>query len=347
LEPKKLNDLLLRAAKLEPVERVPIWLMRQAGRYLPGYKALRARHDLLALFKTPELAVEITLEPVRRFELDAAIVFSDILLPAEGMGFRLGYDPAPWLEPPVRSPDAIERVRVAVPEESAPYLLETIRIARQELGVPLIGFAAAPFTLAAYLVEGGSSRSFENVKRLLYGDPTGAHALLEKAADTVGRFLAAQVLAGAQAVQLFDSWAGILSLRDYRAFALPYAQRAVAALGAFGVPRIYFALDGAHLLEAISETGAEVIGLDWRVGLAEAARRLGRPVAVQGNLDPAVLLATPEAIADRARFVLEDGARAGGHIFNLGHGVLPDTPVESVAALVEAVRRGLPSRRLS
>ncbi len=344
-----MNDLLLRAARLEPVERVPIWLMRQAGRYLPGYKSLRARHDLLTLFRDPELAVEITLEPVRAFGVDAAIVFSDILLPAEGMGFRLDYDPAPRIEPAVRSRSDIERVRVPGVEEATPYLLEAVRLARRELDgkVPLIGFAAAPFTLAAYLVEGGASRSFENVKRLLYGDPSAARALLGKAADVVARLLAAQVAAGAEAVQLFDSWAGILSLRDYRAFALPYARRVVETLGESRVPRIYFALDAGHLLEAMPETGAEVIGLDWRVGLAEAARRIGRRVALQGNLDPAVLLTAPETIAREARLVLEEGAAASGHIFNLGHGVLPETPVANVAALVDAVRRAGSPRRPS
>lgn len=341
-----MNDLLLRAARLEPVERVPIWLMRQAGRYLPGYKALRLRHDLLTLFRDPHLAVEITLEPVRAFGVDAAIVFSDILLPAEGMGFRLHYDPAPRIEPPVRSRSDVERVRVPAPEEATPYLLEAIRLARRELDgtAPLIGFAAAPFTLAAYLVEGGASRSFEEVRRLLYGEPPAARSLLEKAADAVERLLAAQVAAGAQAVQLFDSWAGILSLRDYRAFALPYARRVIEAVGGGRVPRIYFALDAGHLLEALPETGAEVIGLDWRIGLAEAARRIGRRVALQGNLDPAVLLTSPETIAREAQLVLEEGREACGHIFNLGHGVLPDTPVTNVAALVDAVRRAGPPR---
>ncbi len=342
-----MNDLFLRACRLEPVERVPVWLMRQAGRYLPEYQALRARADLLTLFRTPELAAEITLYPVRRFGVDAAILFSDILMPVEGMGFRLAFDPGPILEPAVRSPADVERVRVPDPEEASPFVIESVRISRRELDgvVPLIGFGAAPFTLAAYLVEGGGSRGFESVKRLLYGDPAAAHRLLEKAAATVERYVLAQVAAGAQAIQLFDSWAGILSARDYRAFALPYARRVLDALAATGVPRIYFALAAAHLLEAVAEAGADVVSLDWRLGLAEASRRLGRRLAIQGNLDPSVLLTTPGIIGREARRVIEDGAASPGHVFNLGHGVLPETPVENVHALVEAVKHAaLPGR---
>jgi uroporphyrinogen decarboxylase len=348
--------LFLRACAGEAVERTPIWIMRQAGRYLPEYRELRERHDFLASCRTPELACEITLQPVRRLGVDAAILFSDILVPLPAMGVSVEFHPGPVLERAVRTRADVDSLRVATAEEATPFVPEAVRLVRSELpaGVPLIGFAGAPFTLATYLVEGGGSKSFSAMKRLLYGDPETAHALLAKCADTVASSLAAQVRAGAHAAMLFDTWAGILSPGDVRTFVVPYARRVLdrvrdSARGAF-VPTIYYAGEAAGWLEDAAGTGASVIGLDWRIEIAAARRRLGPHVAVQGNLDPAVLLGPVAAIRRRAEGVLrgarclegeEVGARPGparGHVFNLGHGILPQTPPEHARALVDAVR---------
>jgi uroporphyrinogen decarboxylase len=335
-----LNDLFLRAARREKVERVPIWIMRQAGRYMPEYRAIRERVDFVTLCKTPELAAEVTLQPVDRLGVDAAILFSDILVPVEPMGFELDFQPGPVLSPPVRSAADVERIVVPDPEDEVPFVYETIRILRRELEgrVPLIGFGAAPLTLAAYLVEGAGSKNFDHLKGLLFGDPRTAHALLEKITTTLERYLIAQIDAGAQAVQLFDTWAGILSPADYREFALPYVQRLLSSLADRGAPRIYFALNSAHLLDEIRGCDAEVLGIDWRTPLDVATERLGPRYALQGNLDPCVLLGPPDEIERRARQVLEEGASAPGHIFNLGHGILPNVPVENAQRLVETIR---------
>lgn len=342
-----MNDLFLRACRREPVERTPVWLMRQAGRYLPEYRAVRERVDFVTLCKTPELAAEVTLQPIDRLGVDAAILFSDILVPVEPMGFHLDFHPGPLIEPAVRSAADVERIRVPDPEDSVPFVYDTIRVLRRELAarVPLIGFGAAPFTLAAYLVEGKGSKDFAHVKRMLYADPATAHRLLEKCAETLERYLLAQVRAGAQAIQVFDTWGGLLAPDDFREFALRYARRVLDALRDAGVPRIYFALNGAHLLDEIRECGAEVVGLDWRTGIAEASRRLGPSFALQGNLDPCVLMASPAVIAARAARIVEEGALAPGHIFNLGHGILPETPVENAQALVESLRAVRVERR--
>jgi uroporphyrinogen decarboxylase len=335
-----LNDLFLRACRRQPVERTPIWMMRQAGRYLPEYRAVRARVDFVTLCKTPELAAEVTIQPIDRLGVDAAILFSDILVPAEPMGLTIKFNPGPVLEPPVRRADDVARLRVPDPEEAVPFVYETIRILRRELAgrVPLIGFGAAPFTLAAYLVEGGGSKNFEHLKRLIYAEPAVAHGLLEKCTATLETYLLAQARAGAQAIQIFDTWAGLLDPADYREFALRYARRVLDSLRDAGVPRIYFALDASHLLDEIRECGADVVGLDWRTPLAEGSRRLGPALALQGNLDPSVLLAPPPAIEERARRIVAEGSAAPGHVFNLGHGILPETPVEHAQALVDAVR---------
>ena len=341
-----MNDLFLKACRGEPVERTPVWIMRQAGRYLPEYRAIRERVDFVTLCKTPDLAVQVSLQPVDRLDVDAAILFSDILVPCEPMGFRLDFQPGPVLDPPVRSGADVDRIRVPEAEEEVPFVYETIRLLRQELEgrVPLIGFGAAPFTLATYLVEGMGSKNFDQVKRMLYGDPGTAHRLLEKIAATSEGYLSAQVRAGAQAIQIFDTWAGILSPEEYREFALRYARRLANTLKGLDVPVIYFALNAAHLMEEIRECGADVVGVDWRLGLGDASRRLGGRFVLQGNLDPCVLLSSPEAITPRATRVLEEGASVPGHIFNLGHGILPDTPVENARLLVEIVRnRGVSS----
>jgi uroporphyrinogen decarboxylase len=314
--------------------------MRQAGRYLPEYRAVREQVDFLTLCKTPDLAARVTLQPVDRLGVDAAILFSDILVPVEPMGLSVRFDPGPELDPPVRSAAGVDALRVHDPEETVPFVYETIRILRRELEgrVPLIGFGAAPFTLAAYLVEGRGSRSFENVKRLLFEDPALAHRLLDKVSAVLRRYLLAQVRAGAQAIQLFDTWAGILAPSEYREFALRWARKVLSSLEGAGVPRIYFALDSGHLLEEIRECGAEVVGIDWRTGLGEASRRLEDRFVLQGNLDPCVLLASPAVVRTHVRRVLAEGASAPGHVFNLGHGILPGTPVECAQALVDAVR---------
>jgi uroporphyrinogen decarboxylase len=334
------NDLFLRACRREPVERTPIWIMRQAGRYLPEYREVRREVDFLTLCRTPELAARVTLQPIDRFELDAAILFSDILVPAAALGVSFDFRPAPVLSDPVRSEADIDSLSLRDPEAAVPYVFETIRILRRELGgrVPLIGFAAAPFTLAVYLVEGGGAKSFDRIKRLLFGEPTAAHRLLDKVAELTERYLRAQVRSGAQAIQLFDTWAGVLDPPTYREFALRYARRVLENLRPDGAPLVYFALDSNHLLKEIRECGADVVGLDWRLPLDEASERLGQRFALQGNLDPCVLFAGPAIIEQRAGWILEQAKDLPGHIFNLGHGVLPQTPPENVAALVRAVR---------
>ncbi|HJZ87422.1 MAG TPA: uroporphyrinogen decarboxylase [Polyangia bacterium] len=338
------QPLFLRACRGEPTERRPLWLMRQAGRYLPEYREVRAQISFLDLCKHPELACEVTLQPIRRFGFDAAILFSDILVPVEAMGCPVVFpDPGgPMLPQPVRVPADIERLRVPDPAAEMPFVLEALRRVRAALApaTALIGFAGAPVTLASYMVEGGSSKNFTLLKGLLHGAPAAARLLLGKLADTVALYLAAQVEAGAQAVQLFDTWAGMLAPDDYSEFALPYTAQIVSALRARSVPVIVYVNGGGTLLERVARTGCDVVGLDWRIDIAEARARLGPERPVQGNLDPCVLLSTPEVVARKARTI---GAAAGarGHIFNLGHGVLPETPLASVEALVEAVR-GLP-----
>ena len=349
--------LFLRACAGEPVERTPVWIMRQAGRYLPEYRELRERHDFVASCRTPELACEITLQPVRRLGVDAAILFSDILVPLPGMGVPVDFRPGPVLERLVRSPADVEALRTPDAREATPFVMDAIRLLRRELppSVPLIGFAGAPFTVATYLIEGGGSKSFTFVKGLLVAEPRTAHALLAKCADTIASSLVEQVRAGAQAAMLFDTWAGILSPADVRAFALPYARRVLervaAAAGDAFVPRLYYAGEAAGWIEACAEVGAQVIGVDWRIELSDARRRLGPALAVQGNLDPTALLGPVPEIRRRAEAVLRgarvlEGAKpaparpgaARGHVFNLGHGILPPTPPEHARALVDAVR---------
>jgi uroporphyrinogen decarboxylase len=330
--------------------------MRQAGRYLPEYRALRERHDFLASCRTPELACEITLQPVRRLGVDAAILFSDILVPLPAMGIPVDFQPGPVLGRLVRSRGDVDALRAPEAEEATPFVMDAVRLIRRELprDVPLIGFAGAPFTLATYLVEGGGSKSFAAIKALLFSEPGTAQALLEKCAEAVASSLVAQVRAGAQAAMLFDTWAGILSPADVSTFVVPHAGRVLDRVrqSAHGgsVPTIYYAGDAAGWLESAVDTGAQVIGLDWRVDLADARRRLGPNVAVQGNLDPAVLLGPVAEIRRRAEAVLraarcfegdEAPSRPGsarGHVFNLGHGILPSTPPENARALVDAVR---------
>jgi uroporphyrinogen decarboxylase len=315
--------------------------MRQAGRSLPEYRKLRERADFVTMCRTPELAVEATLQPIDRLGVDAAILFSDILIPADCLGVRVAFEPGPVIDEPIRTTDDIARLAAMEPEQTVPFVYETLRILRRELDgrVPVIGFAGAPLTLAAYLVEGRGSKSFSAFKGLLFGNPSAAHELLDKVSRVTEDYLDAQVRAGAQAIQLFDTWAGLLDRAAFREFGLRYARRVLEHLSSAGVPRIYFALDSAHLFEEIRECAADVVGVDWRVDLLDANQRLGGRFALQGNLDPCVLFGSPAEIDRRAGQILERGRELAGHVFNLGHGVLPDTPVEHVQALVDAVKR--------
>ncbi len=342
-----MNDLFLRACRREPVERPPVWMMRQAGRYLPEYRAVRARADFLTMVHTPELAARVTLQPVDILGVDAAIIFSDILVvpAAMGLGLTVEEGTGPRFHDPISSPGDLERLRDVDVERDLGYVLEALRLTRAELRgrVPLIGFAGAPWTLMSYMVEGAGTRTFTRAKRFLVEQPSSAHALLGRLAATVGRFLEAQVAAGAQAVQLFDSWAAALGPRDFREFALPYLAETVRAARNAGVPVIAFAPGAGWALEEIATaTGADVIGVDWQTDAADARRRLATTrVALQGNLDPAWLYAPPSEIERRTHAMLE--AFGGvGHIANLGHGILPDVPVEHAAAFVRAVQAWRP-----
>ena len=335
------NDRFLRACRRQSVDRTPVWFMRQAGRYMAEYRALRARYPMLTLCRTPELAVEVTLQPVEALGVDAAILFSDILLPLAPLGIPFDFQAGegPVIESPLRSRADIDRLRRFEPREELGMVLDAIRQLRRELEgrVPLIGFAGAPFTLASYAIEGGHSASFALTKSLLYGDPGGWHALASLLAEVTGDYLRAQVEAGAQALQLFDSWVGALDLADYREFVLPHVRAVFARLEGAGVPVIHFGTGTGHLLEAQKEAGGDVIGLDWRTPLDEGWARLGGTVGVQGNLDPTLLLGPRERLLSRVDDVLARAASRPGHVFNLGHGILPGTPVESVKAVVDHV----------
>lgn len=337
---KSFNDTFLRACRREPVDRTPIWIMRQAGRYMAEYRALREKYDLLTMCRTPELALEVTLQPVRRFDLDAAILFSDIMVPLRGMGveFELVEGVGPVIAHPIRTLADAGSLRVLQPDADVPYVMEAIRLLRRELEhhVPLIGFAGAPFTLASYLVEGKGSRDLLRTKQLMYTQPAVWHTLMQALARSLGAYLRAQINAGAQAVQLFDSWVGALSPSDYRRFVLPYSKQIFDSLDATAVPRIHFGTGTATLLELLQEAGGDVIGIDWRAPLTQAWQRLGN-VPLQGNLDPVVLTTTPEVVQAQAREILCAVNGRCGHIFNLGHGILPGTPVENVERLIQVV----------
>jgi uroporphyrinogen decarboxylase len=342
-----MNDLFLRACRREPVERTPVWMMRQAGRYLPEYRAVRARADFLTMVCTPELAVEVTLQPVDLIGVDAAIIFSDILVVPQAMGMALTVEEGigPRFEAPLRTSADLAALREVIVEEQLGYVLKALALARRSLAgrVPLIGFAGAPWTLMSYMIEGEGSKTFARAKRFLVEQPELAHRLLDRLARTVGAFLRAQVEAGAQAVQLFDSWASALGPKDFRTFALPYLAQAARIARESGAPVIAFAPGAGWALEEIADaTGADVVGVDWQTDAAQARRRLqGRPVALQGNLDPCWLYASPATIRERTREMLS-AFGAAGHIANLGHGILPDVPVEHARAFVAAVQEWRP-----
>ena len=332
----------LRACRGEPVDATPIWLMRQAGRYMPEYRALRQRYGILDLIKQPELACEVTLQPVNAFDLDAAIIFADILplLAAMGLDLEFVRGEGPQINNPVRTAADVNRLRTPNPEAALGFTLDAIRMARGELdprGIPLIGFSGAPFTLACYAIEGGASRHQATAKQMMMSEPELWHRLMTKLADMAGAYLLAQARAGAQALQLFDSWCGELSPADYEAHALPYVKQSVAIASEANVPIILFGVGASTLLPLMATSGATVLGLDWRVDLGEARARLGWERPVQGNLDPIALLGSWEALRDRARLVIAQNRGAAGHVFNLGHGILPQTPVENVRRLVDLV----------
>jgi uroporphyrinogen decarboxylase len=315
--------------------------MRQAGRYLPEYRALRRRHSLLEICRTPELAAQATLQPLARFDVDAAILFSDLLIPLEPLGFHVEFTAGegPVVEPRIRSTADVDRLDRYDPREALAFVAAAIRIVRAELGsrAPLIGFAGAPFTLASYAIEGGPSTTFARTKALMFGEPEAWHRLAGLLAEVVGEFLEAQVEAGVEAVQVFDSWVGALAPADYREFVLPHTRALFDRLGRLGVPVIHFGVGTAALLELMREAGGDVIGVDWRLPLDVAWERIGLDRAIQGNLDPALLLGTRERLLDRAADVLRRAGGRPGHIFNLGHGLLPATPPAQVEALVRLV----------
>jgi uroporphyrinogen decarboxylase len=322
-----------------PENRVPVWFMRQAGRSLPEYRAVRGSGSILDAIRDPELSAEITLQPVRRYGVDAAILYSDIVVPVAAIGF--GVDVAPGVGPVVERPFEraadLERLRPMDPEVDTPYVLETVRILAGELPVPLIGFAGAPFTVASYLVEGRPSRTYARTKALMHGDPSVWHQLMERLADLAVVSLRSQVDNGAQAVQVFDSWAGALSPPDYERFVLPHSRRVFAEVADLGVPRIHFGVGTGELLGLMAAAGADVVGVDWRVPLDVARTRVPAGTALQGNLDPALALAPWEVVADAVRDVLARNAAHPGHVFNLGHGVLPETDPTVLERVVELV----------
>ncbi len=340
------NDRLLRALLLEPVDRTPVWMMRQAGRYLPEYRATRQRAgDFMTLCQTPELACEVTLQPLERFPLDAAILFSDILTVPDAMGLGLYFSEGegPCFERPVRSAADVRRLGVPDPQESLGYVMAAVRLIRRELGgrVPLIGFAGSPWTLATYMVEGGGTKHFARSKGMMFDEPELMHQLLAKVADAVTDYLNAQVEHGAQALMIFDTWGGVLSPRDFEEFSLGYMRRIVGRLKreAEGrrVPIILFTKGGAQWMEPLAESGCDALGVDWTVDLNDVRRRVGHRVALQGNLDPCVLYASPGRIREEVGRVLASFGFGSGHVFNLGHGIHPSIDPDHAAAMVEAV----------
>jgi uroporphyrinogen decarboxylase len=335
------TERFLRACRGETVDRPPVWLMRQAGRYLPEYRAARAGVSFLDACRDVERAVEISLQPLRLVGTEAVVLFSDIFVPVLGLGVELDFRPGPVIADPIRTREQIEKLPAADARATVPYVFEILRRLRSVLepeAVPLLGFAGAPFTLAAYLVEGHGTKDFAVLKALLYREPAVLEALLARLTDLTVDYLDAQVEAGAQAVQLFDTWAGLLSAADYRAWCLPTHRVIAERLARHGVPLILYVNGCAHVLEAMAESGADMLSLDWRVDLADAVRTIGRRASVQGNLDPCALAATPDRIGAMVRDLAAAGRGARGHVLNLGHGCLPGTPVEGVRAFTAAAR---------
>ena len=340
------NDRFIRALLRQPVDRTPVWIMRQAGRYLPEYREIRAQAgDFMTLCSTPELACEVTLQPLRRFELDAAILFSDILTIPDAMGLGLYFSEGegPKFKTTVNSASDIKNLPVPDPGDKLRYVTDAVSLIRKELNgqVPLIGFAGSPWTLATYMVEGGSSKTFSKIKALLFEDPASAHALMDKLADSVALYLNAQIEAGAQAVMVFDSWGGALTTPHYKEFSLAYMQKIVDQLSrekdGQKIPVILFTKGGGMWLQDIASTGCDAVGLDWSVDIHLARQQIGDKVALQGNMDPAIMATNPEVIQQEVSRILSDFGHGNGHVFNLGHGITPNITPENVKALVDAV----------
>lgn len=335
-----MNDIFLKACRGETVEYTPVWIMRQAGRYLPEYRKVRSKVDFLTLCKTPELAAEVTIQPLQRLKVDAAILFSDILIPLEPMGIKLEFSESrgPVIHNPVNSEIDIERLRNIEPQHELSFVIETIKILVKNIKVPLIGFAGAPFTVATYIIEGGSSKNFLKTKKMMYQSQECFSRLMEFITSNTIKYLKAQIDAGVHALQIFDSWAGVLSPRDFEQYALPYVQKIISELN-YKVPVIYFAFNSSSMIELVKSSAADVIGLDWRIELSQAVNKLGKDVSIQGNLDPCLLFGTDELIRERVLHILRGAEKSRGHIFNLGHGILPETPVDKVISMVEAVHQ--------
>ncbi|MET8140622.1 uroporphyrinogen decarboxylase [Sphaerisporangium sp. NPDC005288] len=339
MNPETAESPFIRACRGLPVPHTPVWYMRQAGRALPEYRAVRADVPMLTACATPDLIVEITMQPVRRYGVDAAIFFSDIVVPLKAIGVDLDIQPGvgPVVAAPIRDAAAVAALRDLSPGDVS-YVTEAIGALTKELGpTPLIGFAGAPFTLASYLIEGGPSKNHDHTKAMMYGEPALWHALMDRLTQITLAYLRVQADAGASALQLFDSWVGAVAPDDYREFVLPYTSRIFAGLADLDVPRIHFGVGTGELLGLLGEAGADVVGVDWRVPLDEAARRVGEGKALQGNLDPAILFAPFEVVERRARDILARGRAAAGHVFNLGHGVLPTTDPDQLTRLTDLV----------
>lgn len=336
------NDLFLRACKKQTVERTPIWIMRQAGRYLPEYRAIRERADFITMCKTPELAAEVTIQPVDIIGVDAAIIFSDILVIPEAMGMNLEMieSKGPKLYEPIRNLDQINNLKVIDPYKDLKYVLDAVALTKKELNnrVPLIGFAGSPWTLMTYMVEGGGSKNFSEIKKFIYNQPKAAHLLLEKISDAVAEYLSAKIEVGANAIQIFDTWGGLLSQSDFKEFSLQYIEKVISKIKRKEEPIIVFAKGVHHSLDDLANSGADVISLDWTINLGEVRNKIGSKVALQGNLDPTVLYANKDKIKEAAVKVLSSFGKGSGHIFNLGHGILPDVDPENAKYLVEVIK---------
>jgi len=332
-------DRFLKACRREAVDCTPVWMMRQAGRYLPEYREIRAKHTFLEMCKTPEVAAEVTIQPVRRYEIDAAIIFADILLPLEPMGIGLEFakGEGPVIHNPVRSMTHVEKLKPVDADSQIEYLMKAIKIVLKELNgkVPLIGFSGAPFTLASYIIEGGGSRNYEHAKAMMFAEPKTWHKLMEHLTGVIINYLNAQIDTGVQVVQLFDSWVGALGPSDYREFVLPHQKDVIAGIKKT-VPLIHFAHGASHLLEMVAQAGGDVIGLDWRCDLDAAWKRVGYEKAVQGNLDPVSLFGSKEFIRKRTKDILDRAGNRTGHIMNLGHGILQQTPLDHAAEFINA-----------
>ena len=344
------NDLFLRACKRERLERTPVWMMRQAGRYLPEYRAVRAKSDFLTMVRTPELAAEVTIQPVDLVGVDAAIIFSDILVIPDAMGMHLVMEEAkgPRFPEPLRTKEQFDRIRVVDPEKSLRYVTDAITLTRRMLNgrVPLIGFSGSPWTLAAYMIEGGGTKDFKHIKQLMLDEPETILALLKTLATSVRYYLEAQLAAGADAIQIFDTWGGILPPDHFRKFSLDFLFEIVSTLRRDGAPVIVFSKGANHALADLAAIGADVVGLDWTVDIGAARAAIGDQVALQGNLDPAFLYASPERIRAEVRSILRKYGKGSGHVFNLGHGILPDVPVEHARAMIRAVKEESPAFHL-